>query len=201
MPPIFATSTFAHGNPLGFDYTRSGNPNFRILESVLSSLEDCKFSTVFNSGVSAITAIASSLKEGDLETTKQLLGRAYNFRGLVTPGKAIGRKIGWPTANIQVDGRKFLPGLGVYAAWAWTYLKNTPFASVMNLGPQPTVDPSSPSAVEVHLLNQNIDLTGEELLVEPVKKLRGQKRFASLEELSEQIGLDAKAAKSILQSA
>ena len=66
MPPIFPSSTFEHGNKQGFDYTRSGNPNFRILERVLASLEDCKFSTVFGSGVSAITAIASTLKSGDI---------------------------------------------------------------------------------------------------------------------------------------
>tara|TARA_Y100001968_G_scaffold132470_1_gene120898 strand:- start:14397 stop:15557 length:1161 start_codon:yes stop_codon:yes gene_type:complete len=66
MPPIFPSSTFAHGNPNGFDYTRSGNPNFKILESVLSSLENCEFASVFASGVSAITAIASSMKTGDL---------------------------------------------------------------------------------------------------------------------------------------
>ena len=66
MPPIFPSSTFAHGNPEGFDYTRSGNPNFRILESVLASIEDCKCATVFASGVSAITAVASTLKNGDL---------------------------------------------------------------------------------------------------------------------------------------
>ena len=66
MPPIFATSTFAHGNQAGFDYTRSGNPNFRILEGVLASLEHCQHATVFASGVSAITAIASSLQQGDL---------------------------------------------------------------------------------------------------------------------------------------
>ncbi len=66
MPPIFTTATFSHGNPNGFDYTRSGNPNFRILESVLSSVENCSHTTVFASGVSAITAVASSLKSGDL---------------------------------------------------------------------------------------------------------------------------------------
>ncbi len=66
MPPIFPSSTFAHGNPKEFDYTRSGNPNFRILESVLASVEDCKYAAVFASGVSAITAIASTLKTGDL---------------------------------------------------------------------------------------------------------------------------------------
>ncbi len=66
MPPIFPSSTFRHGNPEGFDYTRSGNPNFRILESVLASVECCKYATVFASGVSAITAIVSTLKSGDL---------------------------------------------------------------------------------------------------------------------------------------
>ncbi len=66
MPPIFQSATFAHGNSAGFDYTRSGNPNFRILESVLASIENCKYATVFASGVSAITAVASNLKAGDL---------------------------------------------------------------------------------------------------------------------------------------
>ena len=66
MPPIFPSSTFEHGNLKGFDYTRSGNPNFNILESVLASLENCKYSTVFGSGVSAITAIASCLSKGDV---------------------------------------------------------------------------------------------------------------------------------------
>tara|TARA_Y100001968_G_C19453774_1_gene770675 strand:+ start:593 stop:1762 length:1170 start_codon:yes stop_codon:yes gene_type:complete len=66
MPPIFPSSTFIKGNPKGFDYTRSGNPNFRILETVLSSLEECSYTNVFASGVSAITAIASSMKTGDV---------------------------------------------------------------------------------------------------------------------------------------
>ncbi len=66
MPPIFPSATFAHGNEYGFDYTRSGNPNFRILESVLSSVERCKHVTVFASGVSAITSIVSTLGKGDL---------------------------------------------------------------------------------------------------------------------------------------
>ena len=66
MPPIFPTSTFAHGNQAGFDYTRSGNPNFRILDRVLASLEGCENATVFASGVSAITAVVSQLKQGDL---------------------------------------------------------------------------------------------------------------------------------------
>jgi len=66
MPPVFLTSTFASGNPDGFDYTRSGNPNFRLLERSLASLEAARFATCFASGVSAITAVVSTLKSGDL---------------------------------------------------------------------------------------------------------------------------------------
>lgn len=66
MPPIFPSATFAHGNPQGFDYTRSGNPNFRILEGVLAGIEGSEHATVFGSGVAAITAVVSTLSQGDL---------------------------------------------------------------------------------------------------------------------------------------
>jgi cystathionine gamma-synthase len=66
MPPVFLTSTFESGNPDGFDYTRSGNPNFRLLEENLASLESAKHATCFASGVSAITAVVSTLKSSDL---------------------------------------------------------------------------------------------------------------------------------------
>ena len=59
MPPIFATSTFEHGNRANFDYTRSGNPNFSILENVLKGIENSNYCTVFSSGISAVTAIVS----------------------------------------------------------------------------------------------------------------------------------------------
>ena len=159
--------------------------------SVVPILED-------KEGRMSSSRIRSALKEGELEAAKKLMGRAYRFRGRVVTGRGLGRQLGCPTANLQVDGRKFLPGQGVYAAWVWTTRKETPFSAVMNLGPQPTVDPSSPSAVEVHLLNEEIELSGKELVVEPVHKLRGQKRFANLEELSTQIGLDANFTQKIL---
>jgi riboflavin kinase/FMN adenylyltransferase len=71
-------------------------------------------------------------------------------------------------------------------------------AAVMNLGPQPTVDPLAPSAVEVHLLDRQIELTGLRLRVEPWQLLRQQQRFESLEALSAQIGADADAARRLL---
>lgn len=66
IPPVYLTATFAHGNPDGFDYTRSGNPNFNNLGDQLAALEKASFATVFASGVSAITAVVSTLQSGDL---------------------------------------------------------------------------------------------------------------------------------------
>lgn len=80
MPPIFLTSTFASGNPDGFDYTRSGNPNFRLLERAAASLEGGKYATCFASGVSAITAVLSTLKQGDLVLAEEnLYGCTYRL--------------------------------------------------------------------------------------------------------------------------
>ncbi len=142
--------------------------------------------------------IRLALTNGDLNNAKKLMGRPYCLQGKVVKGKSLGTSIGWPTANLEVDGRKFLPAIGVYSAWTWIKNEKERFPSVMNLGPQPTVDPKSPSALEVHLLDQNIDLKDKELIVEPVKRLRSQERFNSLEELSNQISLDALSAKQSL---
>jgi riboflavin kinase/FMN adenylyltransferase len=170
--------------------------------SVLPILEDA-------GGRMSSSRIRAALSNGDLQSASELLGRPYRFRGTVVRGRGLGRDLGWPTANLQVDGRKFLPGLGVYAARAWTQRdgeerdserKGEALPAVMNLGPQPTVDPNSPSAVEVHLLDRRIELVGQELVVEPVERLRGQQRFSGLEELSAQIGQDAEAARQRLQA-
>jgi riboflavin kinase/FMN adenylyltransferase len=143
--------------------------------------------------------IRSALEQGALTQAEALLGRPYRFQGKVVRGRGLGREIGWPTANLQVDGRKFLPGLGVYAAWARLEGSGESMPAVMNLGPQPTVDPNSPSAVEVHLLDRSLELEDRELVVEPVCRLRGQQKFNGLQELSAQIGHDAEAARQLLR--
>ncbi len=151
------------------------------------------------SGRMSSSRIRSALASGDLAEAGRLLERPYRFSGRVVTGRGLGRGLGWPTANLAVDGRKFLPQEGVYAARVW--LAEGPgqaMAAVMNLGPQPTVDPMAPSAVEVHLLDRSLELVGRELCVEPVALLRGQRRFAGLEALSAQIGLDAEQARRLL---
>ena len=151
------------------------------------------------SGRMSSSRIRSALASGDVAEAGRLLERPYRFSGRVVAGRGLGRGLGWPTANLAVDGRKFLPQEGVYAARVWlAAAQGQAMAAVMNLGPQPTVDPMAPSAVEVHLLDRSLELVGQELTVEPVALLRGQRRFAGLEALSAQIGLDAEQARRLL---
>jgi riboflavin kinase/FMN adenylyltransferase len=139
------------------------------------------------------------LAAGDLQEARRLLERPYRFTGRVVRGRGLGRKLGWPTANLHVDGRKFLPLEGVYAAMA-SVAGGAPLPAVMNLGPQPTVDPLAPSAVEVHLLDRSLELVGQELRIEPLKLLRTQCAFAKVEALSAQIGADAEAARQLCRA-
>lgn len=79
-PPIYLSSTFEYGNEHGFDYTRSGNPNFRLLDRALASMEGGAHSTVFGSGVGAITAIVSTLKSGDhIVAEENIYGCTYRL--------------------------------------------------------------------------------------------------------------------------
>lgn len=104
MPPVFLTSTFRTGNPDGFDYTRSGNPNFRLLEQSAAALEGTSFATCFASGVSAITAVVSSLKSGDLilaeenvyGCTYRLFERVFAKFGLRVRYLDLSRAEHWP---------------------------------------------------------------------------------------------------------
>ena len=93
-------------------------------------------------------------------------------------------------ANLEIDGRKFLPGEGVYAAWTTIENSNQKIESVMNLGSQPTINPLLPSAVEIHLINKDINLYGLNLSIEPVEKLRPQIQFNNIDQLSNQIKKD-----------
>ena len=174
-----------------FGFQRSGDINTirnnikdtDIKLKIISILED-------KEGRISSSRIRDLLQKSDLKNAFKILKRPYSFNGKVVEGKGIGKGLGWPTANLEIDGRKFLPGEGVYAAWTTIEDSNEKIASIMNLGSQPTINPLLPSAVEVHLINKDIHLYGLNLSVEPVEKLRSQKKFETLEELSDQIKKD-----------
>ncbi len=183
-----------------FGYRRSGDVNTikniikdsNIKLKMISILED-------RGGRLSSSRIRSLLQKGDLKNAFKILKRAYNFKGKVVKGKGIGKNIGFPTANLEIDGRKFLPGEGVYAAWARVENSTQKIASVMNLGCQPTIDPLLPSAVEVHLIDKDINLYDLHLLVEPVEKIRSQIQFKNIDKLSIQIRKDIDNAIRILK--
>ena len=189
------------GENFRFGYKRRGDINTiknsikskNITLNIVPLLED-------QEGRISSSRVRNLLLQSDLVKAKDLLKRPYSFSGKVVKGKGIGKKIGFPTANLQIDGRKFLPGEGVYAAWTKEINSGIKFPSVMNLGPQPTINPLSPSAVEVHIIDKNINLYDLELFVEPIQMIRTQIKFSNMEELSIQISKDKELAKRILQA-
>ena len=184
-----------------FGFQRSGDINTikNVIEDtdiklkIISILED-------KEGRISSSRVRELLQKSDLKNAFKILNRAYSFKGKVVQGKGIGKQIGFPTANLEIDGRKFLPGVGVYAAWTTIENSTEKIASVMNLGYQPTIDPQSPSAVEVHLIDQDINLYDLKLSVEPVEKLRSQIQFENIYLLSDQIKRDKDNAQKILKS-
>ena len=195
------TKSISVGENFRFGYKRQGDintikesiNNTNIKLNIVSLLED-QYGRISSSRVREL------LLNCDLENAKKLLKRPYNFSGKVVRGKGIGKDIGFPTANLEIDGRKFLPGEGVYAAWTFTEKSDDKIPSMMNLGPQPTIDPLSPSAVEVHLIDKNINLYDSRLTIEPIKKIRSQIKFSDLNQLSKQICKDKNLAKEIFKN-
>ena len=194
------TKSISVGENFRFGYKREGDintiresiKNQNIALNIIPLLED-QYGRISSSRVREL------LLNSDLDNASKLLQRPYSFSGKVVKGKGLGKEIGFPTANLEIDGRKFLPGVGVYAAWTSTAKFQDKIPSIMNLGPQPTIDPLSPSAVEVHLIDQNINLYDLKLTIQPIKKIRSQIKFPNLSELSQQIENDRNMAKEIFK--
>ena len=137
------------------------------------------------------TLIRQALAEGRLAEAARLLGRDYSICGPVLRGAGLGRKIGFPTANIAT-GSLQLPPDGVYAVEALLDKKILP--GVANLGIRPTVSQDSLRLLEVHLPGFSGDLYGCELDVRFLDFLRPEKKFESLDALREGIACDTKTA-------
>ena len=141
------------------------------------------------------TRIRRALQDGYPERATDDLGRAWAIRGTVVHGDAVGRTIGFPTANIAL-GQQLEPARGVYAVTA--VLDGRVVPGVANIGRRPTVAEGAISRVEVHFFDYAADLYGRELDVALHAFLRAERRFAGLAELQAQIALDAAQARQIL---
>ena len=143
------------------------------------------------------TAVRLALSQGDPRKVSQLLGRRFRLAGQVVKGDERGRMLGFPTANIAPDLEQALPADGVYATRA--FLGEAVYKAVTNIGLRPTFG-GSQRLIEVHLLDFEGELHGQELEIELVERLRGEIRFASAEELTAQIARDVEEARALLSS-
>ncbi|MDF2668061.1 MAG: riboflavin biosynthesis protein RibC [Paenibacillus sp.] len=143
------------------------------------------------------TLIRHCLETGQIEHAARLLGRSYSIKGTVVNGEARGRQIGFPTANLALDGCYVYPVNGVYAVQA--EVEGSIYGGVMNLGTKPTFSEGSlVRTFEVHLFDFNREIYGEAMRVEFVSYLRAERKFNSIDELIGQIHNDVEAAKQLL---
>jgi riboflavin kinase/FMN adenylyltransferase len=141
------------------------------------------------------TAVRDSLARGDYTAAARLLGRPYRMSGRVVHGQALGRGLGFPTANLRLGRRK--PPLWGIAAVRVYGVGPQALPGVASLGTRPTVNGSEP-LLEVHLFDFAGDLYGRTIEIEFVAKLRDEARFESLDALVRQMNLDAAEARAIL---
>jgi riboflavin kinase/FMN adenylyltransferase len=129
---------------------------------------------------------------GDVRQAAEFLGGPYLFEGEVVPGDRRGRELGMPTANIVPDDALVSPGHGVYAAWAHGW------PAAVNVGVRPTFETGRGLLVEAHLIGFDGDLYGQILRIAFIDRMRGEKRFESVDALVEQMNLDVVQATEIL---
>jgi riboflavin kinase/FMN adenylyltransferase len=145
-----------------------------------------------DAGPISSSRIRKALARGDLAETIRLLGRRPTLIGQVVRGDGRGRALGYPTANLAFDYRPALPSLGIYAGLA------NSIGALVSVGRRPTFHESGEVVVEVHILDRDDDLYGQELRVELVSRLRDELRFASGAELTVQMKRDEREARTAL---
>jgi len=188
----YLLETNVHLVSIGFDFRfgqgGAGDANYLATQKTFK-VEVAQPVLISNIKIST-TEIKNALKEGNLPVANQMLGRAFSISGEVVYGKQLGQTIGFPTANLKIDKDYLLPERGVYATV--THIDGTKFASMTNVGFNPTANLSETISIETHLLDCEQDLYGKILQIEFHKKIRDEMKFESLDALVEQLKQDKK---------
>lgn len=151
-----------------------------------------------DSMVVSSTNIRRAIKEGRVALAREMLGRPYEIRGKVVSGDHRGRSLGFPTANLKLLGTHMaIPAFGVYAGSVKVGKQR--YDAMVNVGDNPTFA-NQETRLEVHLFNFDGNLYGQEIRVELWLRIRGEKKFSSLEKLIRQLQEDEKMVKSLLAS-
>jgi len=184
------------GESFHFGLNRSGN--IGLLEK---AAEEFNFEVLRVSGVSyegetvSSTAVRHALSSGDLQRAAALLGRPYRMSGEVVQGRHLGRKLGFPTANVNPD-RLQVAFMGIFAARVSGLGPNV-LNGVASLGTRPTVNGTKP-LLEVHIFDFDEEIYGQEIHVDFIEKLRDEEKFDDLDALTDQMRKDATQAREIL---
>jgi riboflavin kinase/FMN adenylyltransferase len=141
------------------------------------------------------THVRGLVGAGDVQAAARFLGAPFQMRGTVVHGDKRGRTLGYPTANLVPDPRLVVPGHGVYACRA--RVAGEEHAAAVNVGVRPTFHTGRGLLVEAFLLDFSGDLYGQELRVEFLTRLRGERRFDSVQALVEQMGRDVVDTRSV----
>ncbi len=166
-----------------FGFTTQGNPLVELDQQTVSS-----------------SRVRQALTDGNLPLVQGLLGRPFDFDGVVVTGDQRGRTIGFPTANLRTQ-TEALPKHGAYAVRVTWSDEGHAFSAngMMNIGTRPTFTPDSTvPTIEVHLFDINQDLYGKTLRVACMQRLRDEQKFETIEELREQLQRDEVVARALL---
>jgi len=177
------------GHDFALGYKREGNAEFLTRLGEARGFSVHAVDPITNDGeVISSSNIRAALRDGDVAHAARLLGRPFRFSGRVTPGDGRGRTIGIPTANLDVWPEHAVPANGVYACRAW--VGHLPHAAAVNIGTRPTVTDAVRRTIEAHLLDFNKDIYGLNVVLDFVKRLRGEQKFSGVQELVAQIKQD-----------
>ena len=142
---------------------------------------------------SDITGVKASM------TTANYLGYSYYISGTVVDGYKVGRKLGFPTANLRPScPEKLIPETGVYAVHV--YVGGMPHIGMLNIGHRPTLNNGKDLSIEVHIIDFNADIYHKEMKIEFVRRIRPERKFNGLEELVAQLKEDRDTVKRLLGS-
>ena len=188
---------------VGYDHRfgqgRKGDFNsLEILSNELNFKVEQLSELLVDNKVVSSTKIRSALEAGEIPKANHFLGYRYPLSGKVIEGKQLGRKLGFPTANIEtLDDHKLVPGDGVYAVFVQT--KGGIFKGMLNIGIRPTVNYNADhKSIEVHIFDFESDIYNSEITIYFVSKIRNEQKFDGIVELHEQLVQDRILALSIL---
>ena len=146
------------------------------------------------------TKIRNSLQDGNIDRANRYLGYTFRLHGTVVEGQKLGRKIQFPTANIEAsDPHKIIPGYGVYAVLV--NIDGQQYQGMLNIGTRPTINKNADHrSIEVHIFNFDQDIYNSKLELEFVKKVRDEQKFASIDSLRDQLEKDKLVVRELLNS-